>query len=100
MGLSMQIYGNLYASAETELKDSHIYGETMSKDCPTDGGFCEEYDKVGLQSSLLLSRAKDVLITDSLYYPHSKVVDSSQIATFNMKAKFTNVIFENFKSST
>lgn len=37
-----------YEPNEIVLKNNHIYGESISPDCPHDGGFCTDNAKIGL----------------------------------------------------
>jgi hypothetical protein len=37
-----------YEPNEIVIKNSHMYGDSISPDCPDNGGFCEQIDKYGM----------------------------------------------------
>jgi hypothetical protein len=71
-GVAMMMTGGDDAQAYMVMNDAQFWGETESPDCPSGGGFCTNYEKVGLKTSIAsFNEESSILITSGSAYPHA-----------------------------
>ena len=80
-------------------QDIKIYGEMSNPDCPQggEGGFCNKFDKYGLDSASGTWEGKDFHISTTESLPPIKV---NSIASFYTQVTIIDMEFHNFTSQT
>lgn len=98
-GVAMMMKGGDSAQALLQMNDCEIYGESDALDCPTDGGFCTTYSKVGVKAhTVSYDEDKSILITGESAYPHSSLSHGN--GAWDVKAEFNRVTFTGFTAET
>jgi hypothetical protein len=100
LGIGMALTGNTeYLDHVMLFKDSKLYGESASPDCPQNGrgGFCIRYDKCGLMSAISFLGPKPIHPTIQPLKPYHKTMS---FATWAGIAIFENFEFINFHEKT
>lgn len=99
LGLGIGRAGETYDNAILLFKDSKVYGESASPDCPQrgKGGFCNKYSKCGLMSAVSITGGKPIHPMMPSPKPYHKC---KSYGTWGGTAIFKNFEFINFYEKT
>jgi len=62
-----------YQGVTVMVNDNHIYGESETTDCPSDGSYCFTFNKNGFLISGVARKGKDLHPTGSSSLPMNKI---------------------------